>query len=135
MDTNPGMPPLERAIRPSLGVRGSKKEIRRTLDKRPVVGRELLASELFQAVGNPAAVELILQPAIALVKHDAVGHHVITPLHRNQQNQVALSVSLLFDDRGTVLLRSASAARTVSAIGLQLNHCGNARKSSGVPPK
>ena len=34
-----------------------------------------------------------------------------------------------------VLRRSASAARMVSAIGLQVNHCGNARISAGEPSK
>jgi hypothetical protein len=89
--TNPGMP-LERAIRPSLGVCGSKKEIGRALYKRPVLGRELFASELFQAVGNPAAVELILQPAIPLVKHDAVGHHSLLDTAVGQVFVVLLQV-------------------------------------------
>jgi hypothetical protein len=54
------MPPFEGAIGPSLGVRGRKKEIRGTLDKGPIVGRELGADKTLQAVGNPAALELIL---------------------------------------------------------------------------
>src|SRR5713226_5821728 len=35
---------------------------------------ELGARKLFQAVGNPAAIKLILQPAGPLVVHDAIGH-------------------------------------------------------------
>ena len=41
----------------------------------PVVSGELLAHQLlFQPVGNPPAVELILQFPVAFVVHDALSH-------------------------------------------------------------
>src|SRR3954453_17551975 len=67
-------PTLEGAIRPSLGIGGGKKEIRRTLDEGAVVRRKLGARKRFEAVGNEAALELILQPAVSLMIHDAIGH-------------------------------------------------------------
>jgi hypothetical protein len=66
---------LEGAIRLAPGVGGGEEEIGRAFDEGLVVGRELRARQLlFQAVGNAAAVESILQPPIAVVEHDAVGH-------------------------------------------------------------
>src|SRR5215207_4528767 len=65
---------LEGAIGTSLGVGGRKKEVRRALDECPVVGCELRAGKSFQAIGNLATAELILQPAVSFVKQEAIGH-------------------------------------------------------------
>jgi hypothetical protein len=71
----PGHAALEGAIWPSIGVGRREKEVRSALDECPVIGRKLRAAKTFQAIGNSAAVKLILQPAVSFVKHDAVGHH------------------------------------------------------------
>ncbi len=66
---------LERAIGPALGVRRRQEEIRQAFDVLLVVGREFLAHQLlFQPIGNPAAVELILQLPVTFVVHDALSH-------------------------------------------------------------
>ena len=71
---------LERAVRPAFGVGGGDEEIDRAFDERLVVGGERRARQLLlQAIGDAAAVELILQAAIAVVIHDDCGHWRFLP--------------------------------------------------------
>jgi len=65
---------LEGAIRPTVGIGRCNKEIRHALDKSLVVRRERSARKGFEAVGDAAALELILQPSVSLMIHDAIGH-------------------------------------------------------------
>jgi hypothetical protein len=59
------MPPLkEQSGLPSASAVARKKY--GALDEGPIVGRKLCARKIFQAVGNPPALELILQAAIPL---------------------------------------------------------------------
>src|SRR4051812_38277031 len=63
---------LERAVRPSVRIGGSQEEIDGALDQRDVVLGECRSGELLlQAIGYPAAVERILQAAVAVVIHNA----------------------------------------------------------------
>jgi hypothetical protein len=58
-----------------LRVGARQEEVERALDESLVVGGEGGARELlFQAIGNPAAVELVLELAVSLVIQNAVGH-------------------------------------------------------------
>jgi hypothetical protein len=82
------MPPLKGAIGPTLGICCREEEIRRALDEGPIVGRKLCARKVFQAVGDPPALELILQAAIPLVKHDAIGHRCSPCSHWNWQMSI-----------------------------------------------
>jgi hypothetical protein len=69
------MPPLkEQSGLPAASAVARKKYDALSMNAR-VVGRELRAGETFKAVGDPAALELILQPAVLLVIHGAIGHH------------------------------------------------------------
>ena len=65
---------LERAVGPAFGVGGGDEEIDGGFDEGPVVGREGGAGEALQAIGDAAAVELVLQSAIAWMIEGAVGH-------------------------------------------------------------
>jgi hypothetical protein len=76
------MPPLkEQSGLPSASAVARKKY--GALDEGPIVGRKLCARKIFQAVGNPPALELILQAAIPLVKHGAIGHRSSPCSHWN----------------------------------------------------
>ena len=66
---------LERAVGPPFRVGGREEEIDGALDERLVVGGEGCARQLLlQPVGDAAAVERVLQPAVAVVIHDARRH-------------------------------------------------------------
>src|SRR5271166_2582498 len=66
------MPPLNEQ---SGCVRGGHEEIAGAFDERLVLVGEGGSSQLlFEAIGNATAVELVLQTAVSLVKHDAVRH-------------------------------------------------------------
>src|SRR3954471_18402501 len=70
-------PALERAIGPALGVRRRQEEIRQAFDELLVVRRKFLAHQfLSQPIGNPAAVEPVLQLPVTFVIHDALSHGV-----------------------------------------------------------
>src|ERR1700674_5098847 len=66
---------LERAIRPALSIRGRKEKVARAFDEILITLGELRAGgDLFQPVGDLAALEPILQPAVSLVVKLGVGH-------------------------------------------------------------
>src|SRR5258708_26666212 len=75
------------AIRLSPGICRCEEEIRYALDEGLVVGRKLRARALFQSIGNSATAELVLQPPVPDMIHDALDHRYFPWQRSNCRNR------------------------------------------------